>query len=181
MNGVIHTSKVLAARTGHMYSVVATEDIHNGSIGYLGELKEGETEVREFLKPTAELMADGELVFITTPELIYDQSKKSSGALGKFINVADLAMVGCPKNLGDEFEVSANMITALANKPVAGNYLVVEANSYKLKEVNAKPESPVNFLAKINYIKPSGVATYMGNDGKLQGNVYDLVHFTILK
>ena len=176
MYGVVHTSKVKATKVGHIYSVVSAEDVQNGSVGYVGDLKENETEVREFLKPTTELLP-GELVIIATPELIYNEDRMASGSLGKFINEKGLAMVAIPLEKGDELEISTNMIDALATKPVKGNYLVPQNGSYKLKEQSSKPSSGV--YAKIDYLKTSGVATFVDSTGKKAGNVYDLVHITL--
>lgn len=177
MHGVVHTSKVKATRIGHIYSVVSAEDIDNGSIGYVGEFKTGEREIREFLKPETALLTGEEVVVIATPELIYDESKMTSGVLGNFYNEAGLAMVAVPLVRGDEAEVSANMVQAIATKPVAGNYLVPANGSYKLKEVATKPES--GWYARIEYVYPSGVSTFIGKNGQKIGNVYDLVHFSV--
>lgn len=177
MHGVVHTSKVKATRIGHIYSVVSTEDVDNGSVGYVGELKAGEREVRTLLKPATALLGETEVVIIATPELIYDETKMASGALGNFYNEKDVAMVAVPLTKGDEAEVSANMIQAIGAKPVAGNFLAPVDGSFKLKEVATKPTS--GWYAKIEYVYPSGVATFIGQSGNKVGNVYDLVHFTV--
>ena len=129
MNGVIHTSKVKACKVGHIYSVTKNAAVNNGEIGYVGELKAGETEIREFLQPTAELIKNGELVVIATPELMYDVSRKADGALGNFINEADSAMVAIPLAKGDEIEISENIIAQSKSNLRIGCNVASTANS----------------------------------------------------
>lgn len=173
MNGVIHTSKVKACKVGHIYSVTKNAAVNNGEIGYVGELKAGETEIREFLQPTAELIKNGELVVIATPELMYDVSRKADGALGNFINEADSAMVAIPLAKGDEIEISENIIDGSVQ---VGHYLIAQTTSHRLKVSATIPEG-TKFAAKINYTKVSGVAAYTGAKA---GNVYNLVHVTVV-
>jgi len=178
-HGVVNTTKVKSTRVGHIYSLAINEDIDNGSIGSVGDLLAGEMEVRAFVKPLTADLTKRSVVVIATPELIYDQSTKVAGAFVNFFNAKNIPMVGLSLVADDELEVSVSMIDAIvATVPVVGNYLVAQNASCKLKEV-ATLVGTEKFVAKIEYIRASGISTFIG--GNALSTIYNLVGYRVIQ
>jgi len=176
---VVNTTKVKSTRVGHIYSLAINEDIDNGSIGSVGDLLAGEMEVRAFVKPVTANLATKSLVVIATPELMYNQSTKVSGAFVNFFNPKNVPMVGLQLVADDELEVSVLGIDCLvADAPVVGNYLIAQNASCKYKEV-ATLVGTEKFVAKIEYIRASGISTFVG--GNVASTIYNLIGFRVIQ
>ncbi len=110
---VCNTSKVKATNTGgRLHSAVLDVEVPNGALVFVKGLKEGETEIREAVLPTTELIA-GKVkpMLVMKPEINYSQAKKTDYALGIFRNRAGKAVPVIPLELHDEFELSQDYFT----------------------------------------------------------------------
>ena len=177
---VLHTTKVKSTNTGgRLFSVVHNEALKNGEFGFLGDYVEGQTEIRTFVKPTTALIGKEMPVVIMKPEIIKEQYTKSQQALGNFINPANKATVAVPLEVNDEFEVSADLITALSSKPVVGNHVVLENGKTLLKEQAEAPSDGAKFYGVITEVRPSATQPFVDGTGNYVSNVYDLVHILV--
>lgn len=110
---VCNTSKVKATNTGgRLHSAVLDVEVPNGALVFVKGLKEGETEIREAVLPTNDLIA-GKVkpMLVMKPEINYSQAKKTDYALGIFRNRAGKAVPVIPLELHDEFELSQDYFT----------------------------------------------------------------------
>lgn len=177
---VLHTTKVKSTNTGgRLFSVLHTEALRNGEFGFLGGYVEGETEIREFVKPTTALIGKEMPVVIMKPEIRYPQYTKADNALGLFVNPANKATVAVPLEANDEFEISADLITALGAKPVVGNHVVLENGKTLLKEQAGAPSNGAKFYGVITEVRPSATQPFVDGTGNYVSNVYDLVHILV--
>lgn len=177
---VLHTTKVKSTNTGgRLFSVVHNEALKNGEFGFLGDYVEGQTEIRTFVKPTTALIGKEMPVVIMKPEIIKEQYTKSQQALGNFINPANKATVAVPLEVNDEFEVSADLITALSSKPVVGNHVVLENGNTLLKEQADAPSTGAKFYGVITEVRPCATSSFVDGTGNYVSNVYDLVHILV--
>lgn len=105
---VCNTSKVKATNTGgRLHSVVLDVEVPNGALVFVGDLKAGETEIREAKLPEADTIA-GKVkpMLVMKPEINYSQAKKTDGALGIHRNRPGKAVPAIPLEVYDEFELS---------------------------------------------------------------------------
>lgn len=171
MSGVVRLDSVAAVYgTGHLYSLQAGEVVQNGFAGKVGNLKAGEREVRDFLKP-ADLAKD-KAVLVAQDEIIYDQTRKSQGNLANFQIEAGDVFRGYDLAVGDVFSVSKDVVTALASDVVVGNKVTLTVGSYKLAEKASVTTE--KFVGRIEAVEQIGVTTVTGAPG-LIGSVTDMV------
>ena len=110
---VCNTSKVKATNAGgRLHSAVLDVEVPNGALVFVKGLKEGETEIREAVLPTTDLIA-GKVkpMLVMKPEINYSQAKKTDNALGIHRNRAGKAVPVIPLELHDEFELSQDFFT----------------------------------------------------------------------
>ena len=175
MNTVCHTSRVKETLCGgRLYSAIHTSALDNGSVIFLGALKEGETEIYEAVVPTTALIATEQPMLVMTPEIMYDQSRKAKNALGNFVNKANKAFPVVPLSAFDEIEISKEGFTGT---PAKGKYVVLKDGSVKWDVVDEKPTSGNVLYGKITSSRKSSLPTFLGGDGQLFPQAYDL--FTI--
>lgn len=180
MNTVCHTSRVKETLCGgRLYSAIHTSALDNGSVIFLGALKEGETEIYEAVVPTTALIATEQPMLVMTPEIMYDQSKKAMNALGNFVNKANKAFPVVPLSAFDEIEISKEGFTG--ETPTVGKYVVLKNSSTKWDVVNDKPESGNVLYGKITSSRKSSLPTFLGGDGKLFPQAYDLFTITFVR
>ncbi|MEG2289639.1 MAG: hypothetical protein RSC24_06690 [Clostridium sp.] len=171
MNAVCHTVKVKETnRGGRLYSAIHTAPLQNGSIVFLGGLVAGETEIRQALVPSTQTIADQAPMLVMCPEMIYDQSRMSSQALGNFINPANKAFPVIPLTAFDEIEVSKE---AFEGTPSVGKYVKLKDGSTKLEISTTKPDAGVLY-GKITSSRKSSMPTVLGGSGALIPSIYDL-------
>jgi hypothetical protein len=171
MSGVVRLDSIQAVYGGgHIYTLQSAEVIQNGHVGKVGNLKAGEREVRDFLKPTD--LATDKAVLVAHDEINYDQTRMSQNNLtnfsipiGKPFRAYDLAV-------GDVFSVSKDMVTALAADVVVGNKVVLTVASHKLAE--AATVTTQKFVGRIEAVEKIGVTTVTGAPGQI-GGVIDVV------
>lgn len=170
-HSIVRLDKVKATRTGHLYSVEHTEDMDNGSVVVLGDLKTGETEIKEVIVPEG---TDEPLALIYQAELMYDETKISSRALENFYNPANVATRAYQLDTDDIYSVTTDGIDAIVSgEPVVGNFLVAQAGSLKLKEVATVTGTEV-FVGKVIDREKIGTGANVGQAGVIS-RVMDLV------
>lgn len=135
--GIVRTDNVQATKSGNIksarYYVTSTAtEIENGNIVVLAGLLS--TANREIFKAIAPANVAAKNVYlVATPELIYSEELKSDGALGNFTNAAgeNITLIGL--EAGDIFSVSDECFNTVINdaddKPAAGNYAIIDANT----------------------------------------------------
>lgn len=171
MYTVCHTVKVKeTGRGGRLFSAVYTKPLENGSIVFLGDLVDGETEIREAVVPTTAEIVKKRPMLVMTPEIIYDQSTKAKQALGNFINPANKAFPVIPLSEFDEIEVSKE---AFDGTPEAGKYVQLKNESTKLEVKDELPTTGVLY-GKITSSRKAFMPVVLGGDGKLTPTAYDL-------
>lgn len=129
---------------------VATE-IENGNFVLLAGLEDGAREIYVGVEPTAS-SALTEVVLIASPEVMYDERKKS---LDEFINVAGKAARGYRLHSNDIFSVTAD---ALDGTPAKGK--IVELQGDTKAKVVASATSGSTVIGKIIDVNVVGRYTY---------------------
>jgi hypothetical protein len=177
MSGVVRLDLLKAVYGGaHIHSVQSAEVIQNGHVGKVGNLKAGEREVRDFLKPTD--LATDKAVLVAQDEIMYDQVRMSQNNLANFSIPAGKPFRAYDLEIGDIFSVSKDMVTALASDVVVGNKVVLTVGSHKLSE--AATVTTQKFVGRIEAVESVGTTTVTGAPGVI-GGVVDLVVIRVEK
>lgn len=117
---------------GRIYSVQYPDaQLENGMIGVVGNLVDGEKEIREFSKVT-DINTPVELALISSPEVMYDE-RPSMRRLENFVIEAGATARAYSLSVGDEFEVSIDAIKTLTEvnaKDSIGKYAILENDSF---------------------------------------------------
>jgi hypothetical protein len=152
--GVFRSDNVKATKDGsiksgrYFVSTTATA-IENGNLVKLDSLITGERELWKVVAPGA--VTAGDLYIVATPELIYDETLKSSGALDQFRNEAGANITLLKLEVGDVFAISDDCITAINDDddiPAVGSYVAPAATGTKWAEVATIAQNEV-FYGKI--------------------------------
>ena len=154
IHGVFRSDSIKATKAGGIksgrYYVSNTETaIDNGNIVKLDSLITGERDLWKVLAPGA--VTAPNLYIVGTPEVIYDESLKSSGALDAFTNAAGANITLIPLEVGDTFAVSDEAITVIddaTDLPTVGNYVAPAASGTKWIELASIAQNEV-FYGKI--------------------------------
>lgn len=162
--GVVRTDAVKATKTGNIksgrfYVTTTPTLIENGNIVKLDSLISGQRDLWKVVAPGAITTANCYLV--ATPELIYDEALKSSGALCEFRNAAGENITLIPLEVGDTFSISDACITPIDDDddiPAVGSLVEVPAAGTKWLET-ATLTATVVFYGKI-------IARELYRDGK---------------
>lgn len=152
--GVIRTDAVKATKSGNIksgrfYVTTTPTAIENGNIVKLDTLIKGNRELWKVVASSAVTTAN--LYLVATPEVIYDESTKSDGALANFRNEAGENITLIPLEVGDTFAISDECITAIDDTddiPAVGNLVEVPASGTKWLETTSLT-STVVFYGKI--------------------------------
>ncbi|MCY8513831.1 hypothetical protein [Bacillus atrophaeus] len=173
MSGVIRLDNLAAVYGGaHIHSVKAKLNVENGHVGVVGTPYEGERELRLFKRATDPSKEKAALV--AQDEIMYDQTRRSQNNLknfkieaGQIFRVYDLVE-------GDIFSVSPDLIDALGDNVIIGNKVILQANSFKYKEVAEADVTDQRFVGRIEAIEKVGAQTVIGKPGYV-GGFLDLV------
>lgn len=164
--GVVRLDKVNSVYDGHIHSVVYDADIlENGMVGVVGDLLEGERELRKLEVPTG---TDKPVVLIAHPEINYKEDRISDNALENFFIPKGKPARAYDLIRGDIFSVSKKMVTPLdETKGVEKGAMLSTANgSLLLTEVDASALTGEEaFLAKVIDKEVVGTATVVGQAG----------------
>lgn len=144
----IKATKDGAIKSGRYFVSTTATAIENGNLVKLDSLISGERELWKVVAPAAVTAAD--LYIVATPELIYDESLKSKGALKEFRNEAGENITLLKLEVGDMFSISDECITQIsgADTPVVGSYVTPSATGTLWTEVAAIAANEV-FQGKI--------------------------------
>lgn len=165
---------------GRVYSVLAETDLYCGDIVKVGDIADGENDIRNISEVTnAEVGKAGvRIAFIATPEVNY----KDSSALDRTIALYKIAKGevcdAVPVESGDELAIAEGGIELDSGVATLADakYLTIGTGK-KLKAVATKPAS--GFVAKIDKIKPATRQYFYGSTGTLRGLSYNMVYFTV--
>ena len=137
--GIVRTDSVQAAKSGNIksaryYVTTTPTKIENGNIVVTSGLIS--TANRELFKAIAPAAITAKNVYlVASPEMIYDETLKSTGALGNFENDAgsNITLIGL--EAGDLFSVSNECMTLIGDAAEVGNYAIIDATTTKIEEV----------------------------------------------
>lgn len=152
-NGVVRTDSVRATKAGGIKSgryysgaTATATAIDNGNIVKLDSLIIGERDLWKVVAPGA--VTTPNCYLVATPEIVYDESLKSSGALDKFQNAAGANITLIPIEVGDTFSLSDDAIAPINDLPAVGSYVAPAASGTKWAEVASIAQGEV-FYGKI--------------------------------
>lgn len=129
-HGVCETSDITSVQVGHLYSLVADEDIDNGSFCVLGDYVKGDVW-------KAAIPAKGDkLILINTSIIIYEDYTKKMQEEANFYNAAGDVMRGFELKDTDKMALSTECFNGV---PEVGKYVAVDGTGYQLKVYGAAP------------------------------------------
>jgi len=132
MHGVCETSDVTSVQVGHLYSLLAEEEIDNGSVCALGDYVKGEV-----WKAKVPATTD-KIILINTSVLIYEEYTEKCQEEARFFNAVGDVMRGYEIKDTDKFALSAEAFADNAD-PAVGKYVAVDGVGYKLMTYDAEP------------------------------------------
>jgi len=143
--GVVNTANCKFTKDGNIvsgkyYDGSAYAQIENGNLVMLDGLVSASTnrEIFKVIKPAA-LTSIG-VGIVCTPEVIYSEELKSSGALDQFVNPADHPITVGMLAAGDFVDITDACITCINDDddiPSVGNYVTITNASTKWTEKTA--------------------------------------------
>ena len=139
--GVVRTDSIKATKAGNIksgrfYVTNTPTAIENGNIVKLDSLISGQRDLWKVVAPGA--IAAANCYLVTTPEIIYDESLKSTVALENFRNAAGANITLMPLEVGDTFSISDECITPINNAddiPAVDSFVTPSADGTKFTEV----------------------------------------------
>jgi hypothetical protein len=179
-------------RAKKIYSAEYAQEIPNGVLGYLGGFKEGSTEIREFVAPTADLIKAKLPVIVMKPEINYAEDRKTDGALGIFRNPANKAFPVIQLEDLEGIDLSEDYfdLTGKENGKVeVGDIFVLQPNAVagtQLKYSESAPETTVaGHYFRVVGVVNSHIANYVYTDGTATASMfpqaYKMVQLEIVK
>lgn len=175
---IVRLDRVTAVYNGPIESVVYNGgELQNGWVVEVGDLAGGNRDLREAVKPTAKKR----VALIAHPEIRYEEYTKADAALEKFSVEAGKAARAYILAPTDIVSISNEGLTLLDSKAVKDNVVVLEENSFKLKEmaVGSLTGDEV-FVADIIDVEKIGTNTVVGQPGAV-GRVNELVVIQVRK
>jgi hypothetical protein len=145
----IKATKNGGIKSGRFYVSTTATAIENGNIVKLDSLITGERELWKVVAGGG--VTTPNMYIVGTPEVIYDETLKSSGALNQFRNEAGENITLIPLEVGDEFSISDACITPINDDddiPAVGSYVSVAASGTKWVELASIAQNEV-FYGKI--------------------------------
>lgn len=111
-----------------LVNLVHTADMDNGVVAHVGDLVQGEGELRQVVVPTAQSITTDPVAFIHSPEIQGDMYLPYS-TLKDFYNPANKPARGYYLPVGSQFKITTDGFDGVAAK---GKYLVPQAGSLRL-------------------------------------------------
>src|SRR5574344_1734223 len=141
--GVVRTDAIKATKSGNIksgrfYVTTTPTAIENGNIVKLDSLISGNRELWKVV--AAGSITTKNLYLVATPEVIYDETLKSSGALDQFRNEAGENITLIPLEVGDTFAISDDCITPINDAddiPAVGSLVEVPSSGTKWLETSS--------------------------------------------
>ena len=150
--GVVRTDAIKATKSGNIksgrfYVTDTPTAIENGNIVKLDSLISGNRELWKVVA-AGDITAKN-LYLVATPEVIYDETLKSSGALDQFRNEAGENITLIPLEVGDTFAISDDCITPIDDVPAVGSAVTPSAAGTKWTELAYDSLNTEVFYGKI--------------------------------
>lgn len=120
-----------------IWDAVATEDIDNGTLGYLDELADDYTHIYNFVKGTKE---GASVVLVHNPEWTEDTSNRLNQRKDKFYISKGTPFRAFTLKVGDEFALSKE---GFVGEPVVDQYVTIDASGKLAIAGETKPEGAV--------------------------------------
>lgn len=176
---IVRLDRVTAVYNGPIESVVYNGgELQNGWVVEVGGLSNGNRDLREAVKPSA---TTKRVALIAHPEIRYEEYTKADAALEKFAVEAGKAARTYHLAPTDIVSISNDGLTLLAANAVKGNLVVLEAGSFKLKEIEVGSLTGTEvFVGEIIDVEKIGTATVVGQPGAI-GRVNTLVVIEVRK
>ena len=153
--GVVRTDAIKATKAGNIksgrfYNGANATIIENGNIVKLDSLILGQRDLWKVVAPGGVTTANCYLV--ATPEIIYSEELKSTGALENFRNAAGANITLMPLEVGDTFSISDECITPINdddNIPAVGSFVTPSVAGTKWTEIAEGSLNTEVFYGKI--------------------------------
>ena len=158
-HGIVRTDLMTGADVGaflvsvKFYSSNTPAEIDNGNVVLVGDLIEGEREVRKATAVAANTPLD-KVALIASPEVVYEDYKRD---LGDFVNPANVPARGYRLHVGDIFSVTKDALSGV-DSPAKGN--IVELAAGTTLKVVASATSGSTAVGKIFDIETKNGITY---------------------
>lgn len=179
---------------GRMFSAQFSDNskksIHNGYIGYLGEYRTGETEIRELLDPTAELIKSEIPVIVHKPETNYKQDSRVDNNIGEFINpegkptrVYTLEKYDEGSWSEDYFDLTGK-VSGKTTEIEVGDIFTIQAGSTEGSQLKYSTTTPDTTTAKcyfkVTHVENAFIPVYVHSDGKRFPTAYKMVDLEVV-
>lgn len=108
---VVNTMDVKAIMNGgRLYDAKNNEVKHNGVLGVVGALQEGELHIRDFHLATEGSIRTQLPMIVSQAEVMYDEARRSQTMIGNYEIVEGQAFNVVPLAINDTIEVSADLV-----------------------------------------------------------------------
>ena len=176
-NSVVRLDKVKSVYVGNIFDVRAPEALQNGFVAHLGDLEAGEREVHAIEKPTTASVGQKSVVLIAHSPIVYDNARMGSNSEQNYAIEAGEAVRAYEIGARDIFSVTKEGLSLIGTDAVAGNYLVAQNGSFKLKEV-ATLAGTEKFVGKI--VRQDQIGTTVAT-GQIGGRILTYVVIEVVK
>jgi len=170
---------VVLYEEGLLAHVQSTVDLDNGSIGVLGDFVAGEREIKVLEKATA-TSTKANLVLVSAPELIYDQTRQAQNQFKNFYNEKGVATRAYQLSKVKRFKISeegldVSGLTGAIDLSTTDYYIIPTA-SHKMAVATAS----TNAIGKIQRVDTEGIPSYVDVTGKFVANTYPMYVVEVL-
>lgn len=176
---------------GRMLSVQLTndkaKDIHNGFIGFAGSFRKDETEIRDLLIPTTELIKSEVPVIVHKEEINYEEKSRVDYNLGEFVNKAGKPVRAYTLEKLDEATFSEDFfdLTGKSNGKIeVGDCFAIQASDVEGEQLKYSATAPTSANAKcyfkVTAVEDAWIANYVHSDGNRFPKPYKLVTVEVI-
>lgn len=158
---------------GRGQSVEHTDEMPNGALVFLGDLKSGETHIRQAVTSGKAEVTNMPYV-VAEPEIRPEQYTRMDNALGKFRLEADKPHVAWQLNLHDRIEYSQDFFT---DTPAVGDVYELK---YAAETFGTKNSGATGIVFKVVEVKESWLPNRLDAKGKLYPTAYKLYKLEVI-
>lgn len=180
--GIVRLDKVRSVYNGHIESMInESDDMENGMITHLGDLKSDEREIYEVKKPSSSepnTIDEEPVLLVAAPEVRYEEFSRADAALEKFYIEEGTPFRAYHLERGDIFSVSANMVDGEVGSGDIGDYVVPQDDSFKLNKSASIGDA--KFAGEILDIEKIGVEIPVGDEGDV-GRINELIVIRVVQ
>lgn len=178
------TTKVKSSKE-RLFSVLPTtpQVLPDGILGFMGSYTD--TEIRELVTPTADLIKSQIPVLIHNPEINYWEISKAQGALGMYRNRSGQVLRAFPLEKYDEFSLSSDYFdltgktTGTTTAVEVGDVFVLQANLVAGTQLKYSATAPDSSTAmsyfKVTKVQNSYIPSFLGGNGSYFPNAYKMI------